>query len=138
LNAGLEMLSNREMKPLAKCVMLGVAGLLVAVMIAAAALTNGAPPLILPPLAAGSINLGLATLLGFAPPSSAPVVYLDGKAERSQPLKPGVYQTRPYGIVLIATEPEHDDCCLVGATRVGSKMPVVKPELRAVPILPSK
>jgi hypothetical protein len=120
------------MKPLAKSVMLGVAGLLVAVLIAAAALTNGEPPVILPPLAAGSTNLGLA------PPSSAPIVYLDGKAEHPQPLKPGVYEIRPCAIVLIAPGPEHDDCCVVGATGAGSKMPVIKPELRAVPILPSK
>ncbi len=126
------------MKPLAKSVMLGVAGLLVAVVFAAAALTNGEPPVILTPLATGSTNLGLAPLLGFAPPSSAPVVYLDGKAERPQSLKPGVYQTRPYAIVLIAPGREHDDCCVVGATGAGSKMPVIKPELRAFPILPSR
>ena len=125
------------MKLLAKSVTLGVAGLLVAVVFAAA-LTNGEPPVILTPLATGSTNLGLAPLLGFVPPSSAPVVYLDGKAERPQSLKPGVNQTRPYAIVLIAPAREHDDCCVVGATVAGSKMPVINPELRAVPILPSK
>jgi hypothetical protein len=115
------------MKPLAGSVMLGVAGLLVATLFAAAALTNGEPPLISQPFVAGFTNLGLA------PINSAPIVYLDGKAEHSERLKPGVYQTRPYAIILIVPETGLDDHCVVGASVDISKMPNAKPDLQAVP-----
>jgi hypothetical protein len=115
------------MKPLAGSVMLGVAGLLVAALFAAAALTNGEPPLISQPFIAGSTNLGLAPL------SSAPIVYLDGKQGHSQPLKPGVYQTRPHAIILIVPESGLDDRCVVGASGDISRMRNCKPDLQAVP-----
>ena len=121
------------MKLLARPVMLGVAGLLLTVLFAAAALTNGEPPLIPQLWAAGSTNLGSAPLLGFAPPSSAPIVYLNGKPDHSQPLKPGVYQTRPYAIILIVPGAEHDDCCVNGGISGNSKMPNAKPNVQAVP-----
>jgi len=107
--------------------MLGVAGLLFAAMFAPAALTNGQPPLISQPLAAGSTNLG------FAPLSSAPIVYLDGKTKHPQRLKPGVYQTRPYAIILIAPGAEHDDCCVNSGINGNSKMPNARPGVQAVP-----
>jgi hypothetical protein len=115
------------MKPLARPVLLGVAGLLVAVLFAAAALTNGEPPSILPPFVAGPTNLD------FAPLSSAPVVYLDRKPDHSPPLKPGVYQTRPYAIILAVPETGLDDHCVVGASGDISKMPNAKPDMQAVP-----
>ena len=115
------------MKPLARSATLGVAGLLVAALFAAAAPTNGEPPLIPQLWAAGSTNLS------FAPPSSAPVVYLGGKTEHTQPLKPGVYQTRPYAIILIVPEAEPDDCCVNSGTSGNSKLPVAKPDMQAVP-----
>jgi hypothetical protein len=120
------------MKPLARSATLGVAGLLVAALFAAAALTNGEPPLIPQLWVAGSTNLGLA------PPSSASIVYLDGKTERPQPLKPGVYQTRPYAIILIVPGAEHDDCCVNGGINGNSKMPNAKPDVQAVPKTPSQ
>jgi len=86
----------------------------------------------LPLLAGGSTSLGIA------PSDSLPIVYLDRNVEQSLRLKPGVYQTRPYAIVLIAAEPEHDDCSVVGAAGASSKMPVVKPEMRTFTILGSK
>ncbi|HEX7577372.1 MAG TPA: hypothetical protein VF430_04975 [Verrucomicrobiae bacterium] len=115
------------MKPLAGSVMLGVAGLLVAALFAAAALTNGEPPLISPLFVAGSTNLGLA------PINSAPIAYLDGKAEHSERLKPGVYQTRPYAIILIVPESGIDDRCVEKASGDISKMRNSKPDLQAVP-----
>jgi hypothetical protein len=101
--------------------MLGVAGLPVAVLIAAAALTNGEPPLISQTFVAGSTNLCFAHL------SSAPIVYLEGKQGHSQPLKPGVYQTRPHAIMLIVPESGLDDPCVMGASGDISKMPNARP-----------
>lgn len=121
------MLSNQEMKPLARCVMLGVAGLLVAALFATAALTNEQSSMISQPVVAGSTNLGLA------PINSAPIVYLDGKQDHSQQLKPGVYQNRPYAIILIVPEAGIDDRCVVGASGNFSKMPNAKPDIQLVP-----
>jgi len=115
------------MKPLARFLMMGVAGLSVATLIATAALTNGEPALSSPPFVAGSTNLGLAH---FGP---APIVYLGGRTSPSQPLKPGVYQTRPYAIILVVPESGIDDRCVVGGIDSGSKMPVAKPDLQAIP-----
>jgi len=112
--------------------MLGVAVLLLAALFAAAALTNGEPPLILQPTDADTNNLYLS------PSNSVPIVYLDGKPEHTQPLKPGAYQTRPDAIILIVPESGQDDCCVVGATDTNSKMPNARPNVQAVPIPPSK
>jgi hypothetical protein len=101
--------------------------LLLAVLFAAATLTNGEPPLISHPFVAGPTNLG------FAPLSAAPIVYLDGKTEHPQRLKPGVYQTRPYTIILIVPEAGLDDRCVVGASGDFSRMPNAKPDVQAVP-----
>ncbi len=109
-------------------VMLGVAGLYLAALVAAGALTNGQPPLIVRPLAAVSTNN-----LGLTPFSSAPIVYLDRKTEHSQRLKPGVYQSRPYAIILIVPGSEHDDCCVNSGINGNSKMPNAKPDVQAVP-----
>jgi hypothetical protein len=115
------------MKPLAMFVRLGVAGLYLAALVAAGALTNGQPPLISRPLAAISTNQG------FAPFSSAPIVYLHGKTEHPLRLKPGVYQTRPYAIILIVPGSEHDDCCVNSGINGNSRMPNAKPDVQAVP-----
>jgi hypothetical protein len=125
------------MNPLARPVTLGGAGLLLAalfaaVLFAAATPTNEDPLVILRPSVAGSTNLALASL------SARPMEYLDRQPEASQPLKPGVYQTRPDAIILIVPKRGLDDRSVVELGGVGSKMPVVKPELRAVPISPAK
>ena len=108
----------------------GVAGLALAWLFAAAALTNQPPPLVIPPLADGSTNLDLKPL------HSMPIVHLNGKTGLSQPLKPGVYQTHPHAIILIVPETGLDDRCVVGPGDAASKMPVINPELRTVPVLP--
>jgi hypothetical protein len=64
---------------------------------------------------------------------SAPVVHLRGKSGLSQPLQPGVYQTRPYAIILIVPESGLDDRCVMGASGEVSRMPNAKPDLQAVP-----
>jgi hypothetical protein len=115
------------MKPLAKSVMFSVAGLLLAALFATAAPTNGEPPLHWQPFLAGSTNLTLEPL------SSAPIVYLDGKMQHSQQLAPGIYQTRPYTMILVVPGAEHDDCCVNGGINGNSKMPNAKPGVQAVP-----
>jgi hypothetical protein len=123
---------QKGMNPLARVLMPSIAGLLLAVVFAAAALTNQ-PPLVVTPLTLdGSSNLVLKPL------NSAPIVRLSGNPGISRPLEPGVYQTRPYAIILVAPKAGLDDHCVMGTTGVGSKMPVVKPGVQVVPILPSK
>lgn len=107
--------------------MIGGAGSLLAVLFAAAALSNNEPPLISGPFAEGP------TKLHVAPPSSAPFLR-SGDFSVSQPLAPGVYQTRPDTILLIVPKRGLDDRIVVGADGSGSKMPIVKPPLQAVPI----
>jgi hypothetical protein len=41
-------------------------------------------------------------------------------------------------MILIVPEREQDDLCVVGVNGESSRMPVLDPELRAVPILPAK
>ena len=107
--------------------MTGVAGLCLVALAVAAAPTNEEPRLISRPLALVSSNHDLA------PFGSAPVVYLHGRTELSQPLEPGVYQTRPYAIILVVPETGLDDRCVIGGISGNSKMPNVKPDMRAVP-----
>jgi hypothetical protein len=120
------------MNTTARAVRLGVAGLLPAALFTAAALTNQPPLLKTPPLVEGPTNLH------FKPWRSAPIIHFGGNLGASQPLEPGVYQTRPCVIVLVAPRAGLDDRCVAGGYNTDSKMPVVKPELRAVPIVPSK
>jgi hypothetical protein len=118
------------MNPLARAVMLGIAGLALVILFAAAAPTNE-PPLPVPRLFAdGSTNLFPA------PFSFAPLSNPGRKPELSRPLAPGVYQIHPYDMILIATERGQDNRCVVGVNGESSRMPTIHPELRAVPILP--
>jgi hypothetical protein len=120
------------MNPTARAVMLGNMGLLLATLFAAGALTNQPPLLATPPLVDAPTNLY------FKPLGSAPMIRLGGKPGPSQPLEPGVYQTRPYAIILVVPKAGLDDHCVAGASNTDSKMPIFKPGLRAVPIVPSK
>ena len=115
------------MNLLARAVLLGVAGLALASLFAAAALTNEPPTTVIRPLADGSTNLDPK------PFNSAPIVHLNGKTGLPQPLKPGVYQTRPYAIILIVPESGLDDRCVVGASGDISKIPNAKPDMQAIP-----
>lgn len=108
--------------------MLGGAGPLLAALFAAAALTNDEPRLHPQPLLPNE-----TTNLQLAPLSSAPIVHLGGPRSVF-PLKPGVYQTRPFAMILIVPKRGIDDGCIAGTTGAGSRMPVVKPEQRTVPI----
>ena len=90
-------------------------------------LTGGQTTLFSLPLAVGSTNRVPASAI------SAPVLYLGGKPEDAQPLKPGVYQTRPYGIILIVPKRGLDDSCIVRGMSGGSKMPIINPNVQAVP-----
>lgn len=120
------------MNPATRAVGLGSAGVLLAVLFAAAALTNQPPPVVTPMWLDGSSNLVLKA------PNSAPIVRLGGNPVTPQPLEPGVYQTLPYAIILVVPKAGLDERCVMRATGAGSKMPVVKPGVRADPILPSK
>ena len=124
------------MKPLSKSAMLGIVGLLLAALFTTAALTNEEPASVSRPFYADSTNLGRM------PASSAHFAYLDGKPEHSQPLKPGVYQTRPYAIILIVPKTGIDDACVnggvIGRSIGNSKMPNAKPDVEAIPKTPSQ
>ena len=86
----------------------------------------------MPRLFGGSTNLVLK------PSNGAPLVYLDRNPRPLGPLAPGVYQTRPYSMILVVPKPGLDDRCVVEATNADSKMPVVKPDMQAVPMPPVK
>ncbi len=121
-----------HMNPTARAVLPGVAGLLLATFFTATAFTNQPPVLKTLPLFDGSTNLVLKPL------NPGPLIYLNRNPGSSQPLAPGVYQTRPYAMIVVVPKPGLDDRCVAGATGAGSKMPVAKPELQAVPLLPAK
>jgi len=110
----------------------GSAGLWLAAWFVAGAPTNQPPLLATPPLVDGSTNFFLKPL------KAVPIVRLGGNPGMPQPLQPSVYQTRPYSIILVVPKTGLDDHCVASATGANSRMPVVKPELRLIPILPSK
>jgi hypothetical protein len=121
------------MKTPAVSVALGVAGVFLVALFAAAAVTREQPA-VSRLFVAGSSNQILA------PVSSAPILYLNGKTKPSRPLKPGIYQTRPYAIILIVPQRGIDDGCLAAGIGMSgdSKMPVIHPNLQAVPKAPAK
>ena len=115
------------MNLLAKSVLPGVAGLALVSLFAAAALTNEPPSLVIRPLTDGSTNLVLKPL------NSTPIIHLSARPGLSQPLAPGVYQTRPYAIILIVPKTGLDDRSVVSVSGSISKMPNTKPGMQAVP-----
>ncbi len=119
------------MNPATRVAGLGSAGVLLAVLFAAGALTNQPPLVVNPMRLEGSSNLVLKM------PNSAPIVRLGVNPVTPQPLEPGIYQTRPYAIMLVVPKSGLDDRCVMKATGAGSKMPVVKPGVRAVPVVPA-
>ncbi|HWV98618.1 MAG TPA: hypothetical protein VNZ64_02885 [Candidatus Acidoferrum sp.] len=52
----------------------------------------------------------------------------------SWPLTPGAYKTAPYACIVIVPDKNLDDCCVVAPAECDSRMPVVTPELRLVPL----
>jgi hypothetical protein len=49
---------------------------------------------------------------------------------------PGVYKTQPYSCIVVVPAKQPDDRSLVKPAESGSAMPVVKPELRFIPLPP--
>ena len=47
---------------------------------------------------------------------------------------PGVYRTEPYACIVLVPERQADDCSVVKPTDRGSAMPVIKPDLRFIPM----
>jgi hypothetical protein len=52
----------------------------------------------------------------------------------SQPLKPGVYQSKPYTCMVLVPKPTHDDCCNSGILNTNSSMTIIKPDSQLVPV----
>jgi hypothetical protein len=126
------------MKTLTVFALLTVMGMF---LVTSLSLTGSPPSSILPlPLIASLTNRVPM------PVSPAPIIFLDdgslyktqGKPGNAPPLKPGVYQTRPYDIVLIVPESGLDDGCVNGGINSNSKMPVINPNLQAVPVSPAR
>lgn len=61
-------------------------------------------------------------------------IYLD-KQLWNQPLRPGVYQTYPYSIILVVPGRMHDDSSVLGAGNTNNifKMPIIRPHLKVIP-----
>jgi hypothetical protein len=48
--------------------------------------------------------------------------------------EPGVYKTTPYTCIVIVPGKNSDDCCMLRPAEHGSAMPVIKPDLRFIPL----
>lgn len=121
------------MNPLTKPVLLAAAGVLLGVLFATAALTNDPPTVLSQPLIAGSDGLHPT------PFSSVPIIHPGRPSPSEPPLKPGVYQTRPYAMILVVPETGLDDRCVIGGISADSKgMPVIHPDQQAIPKTDSK
>jgi hypothetical protein len=57
-----------------------------------------------------------------------------GVSETCNRLNRGIYQTRPYDIILFVPELGPDGRCLVGMEGTESKMPVINPNVQTVPL----
>ena len=81
-----------------------------------------------------------STNLLLTPISAAPIYYLAEDGKYSHQLQPAVYQTRPYDIIFIVPERGLDDGCLGGGagTRIESRMPILHPNVQALPAMPAK
>ncbi len=141
------------MTPVVKLTAVPVVVLLLAILYATAVLTNSEPSSAFGPLVGSSTNpVNIEPLLAFGPPvyastnawpaplRSAPGVYARRNPEAPQPLKPGAYQTHPDAIILIVPELGLDDRSVTGGTNFGPRtpIPIIKPQLRAEPLAPSK
>ncbi len=49
-------------------------------------------------------------------------------------LRPGVYRTEPYGCIVVVPGPHPDDRCLHNPGDGRFSMPIIRPELRFVPL----
>ena len=49
------------------------------------------------------------------------------------PLKPGVYETKPYSCIVVVPGPHPDDIALVPPPAGAEAMPTVKPDLQFIP-----
>jgi hypothetical protein len=54
----------------------------------------------------------------------------------SWPLAPGVYKTAPFACIVIVPGKNPDDRCVIVPGECDPRMPVVKPELRFIPLNP--
>ena len=79
-----------------------------------------------PPLGSSTLNTNLNSAWGSSALSS-------DRHLRSLP-KPGVYKTEPFTCIVIVPGKNADDRSLFKPAEPGSAMPVVRPELRFVPI----
>src|ERR1035441_571387 len=50
----------------------------------------------------------------------------------------GVYKTVPYSCIVVVPGPQPDDRCVINPGDVASAMPIVRPDLRFIPLDPAK
>jgi hypothetical protein len=117
----IKSLVKRDMKPAMKfvvfTVLMSVSGIFITLM---AALTP--PQTVNPP-----------SIITFRFPNSVPRV-LTEQPSASQPLKSGVYQSKPYTCMVLVPKPTGDDCCRSGILNTNSSMTILKPDLQLVPV----
>ena len=51
-------------------------------------------------------------------------------------IPPGVYKTAPYSCIVVVPGPHPDDRCIVGPGDGDYSMPIIKPDLRFIPLHP--
>jgi hypothetical protein len=60
------------------------------------------------------------------------------RASPPRSIPPGVYTTAPYSCIVVVPGPHPDDRCIVGPGGGDSSMPIIKPDLRFIPLHPRK
>ena len=75
----------------------------------------------------------LPSIITFTFSNSVPSV-LTEQPLGSQPLKPGVYESKPYTCIVLVPKPTHDNCCIGGILNTNSSMTILKPDLQLVPV----
>ena len=116
------------MGPLNKPVLLSGAASFLAALLTSAAPTND------PAFRESLPNFPGSTNLFASPAKPGAAVNLDWH----RTLKPDVYQTRHYAMIVVVPETGLDDRCVVGRGGAISKMPVINPNLQTVPKTDSK
>jgi len=115
------------MKPAMKFVVLAVfvsvSGITIAQMTALTPAQTAQPPSILTMPTNGLLTLS----------NSLPNVSME-LSSTTQPLKPGVYQSKPYTCIVLVPKPTPDDCCRGGILNTNSRMTIFKPDSQLIPV----
>ena len=96
-------------------------------VMAVPSLGNKAPLLALAPARKPEFQIQTLPLSApLRPPSGPPMI------------SAGVYKTVPYSCIVVVPDPHPDDRCVINPGDVASAMPIIRPDLRFIPLNPAK